>query len=227
MAKQQSRILETRREYQGEKDAESLVNWLNNTTDYEGKERIIDVVRRFLELHAYLSKELVTPSTPAKNAASATQVFAKKHNLLNDALSRYQIVPQMQLSLPAGGKPSGFRVEIYWGAARGSKLSQDMRRAHWAKKNSRPASDGHSVFPGAQMEEVGAFMAALNLINSGLVSKISRCRCDKFFFLRFSHQRFCSEKCRIAEFQNSDKARQKRNEYARKLYNLHKSGKVR
>ena len=76
------------------------------------------------------------------------------------------------------------------------------------------------------MREIGALFRALELIKSGLISKIKKCRCQKYYFKKFAHQRFCSQKCKLAEFRTNDVVREKRNEYARKLYHLHKTGKV-
>jgi hypothetical protein len=69
----------------------------------------------------------------------------------------------------------------------------------------------------------------LSLIDEELISRVQRCRCGKFFFQRFAHKRFCSEACKLAEFQSSPAARRKRNEYARHLYKRKKDleqGKV-
>jgi hypothetical protein len=63
-------------------------------------------------------------------------------------------------------------------------------------------------------------------IKLDLISKIAVCRCGKFYFRKFAHQRFCSQKCKLAEFRTNEEVRTKRNEYARKLYHLHKTGKV-
>ncbi len=208
------------------RSAESLVNWLNTTTDPEAKERVSNIVQLFLDLYAYSSKELVTPTASVPKAPGAAEIFGKKHDLLNDALSRYQLVPGIQFSLPPDGRASGLRVHIHWEAAPGSKLRKDMRRRQLAQKNQKPVSANHSNLPGAQLVEIGAFNNALNLIDSGLIFKIQRCRCEEFFFQRFSHQRFCSEKCRIAEFRTGDEARVRRNAYARKLYHLHKTQNV-
>ena len=51
MAKHLRRIAEPIRQYQGEKEAEWLVNWLNITIDKKGRERIIHVVDLYLNLY--------------------------------------------------------------------------------------------------------------------------------------------------------------------------------
>ena len=120
--------------------------------------------------------------------------------------------------------PREWNVLAFWRPLPGSKLAKNMRKA--AQRNLDALSDSDFDLPGAQMGETGAIKTALELIQSGLIWKVGPCKCGKYFFRKFSHQHFCSEKCRIADFRSTDEARAKRNEYARKLYHLHKTGKV-
>jgi len=126
--------------------------------------------------------------------------------------------------LGADGDPRKWSVFTSWRPLPGSKLSKNMWKA--TQHNWEALSDSDFDLPGAQMGEAGAIKTALELIQSDLIWKVGRCKCGKFFFRKFSHQHFCSEKCRIANFRSTDEARAKRNEYARKLYHLHKTGKV-
>jgi hypothetical protein len=131
------------------------------------------------------------------------------------------------------GKPDTWKILTFWTPVPGSLLQKNSAKAsaHLMKEMKKHPErfwiDEETAIEGTQMGETGAIKIALSLIESGWIWKVGPCRCGKIFFRRFMHQRFCSEKCRIAEFRNSDDARAKRNEYARKLYHLHKSGKVR
>jgi hypothetical protein len=226
MAKQQRRIAEPIREYQGEKDAALLVNWFNITTDKKGRERIINVVDLYLNLYWHRTRMKSSISV----AEDGTWRVLKKMNTpderkkkelekaLDQALSYYRMTPAIHLVGPTGEHPG---VMTEWRTIPGSKLERDMRRAAYANEDSLSHED--SAKPGSHMGEIGALKIALELIDSGLLFKISRCRCGKFFFLKFVHQRFCSQKCRIAEFQGSEVSRKRRNEYARMLYHRHKA----
>lgn len=56
--------------------------------------------------------------------------------------------------------------------------------------------------------------------------RIAQCACGTYYFRRFSHQRFCSETCRLKEFRSSAEWKAHRRRKAREYYWLHKSGKV-
>jgi hypothetical protein len=78
-------------------------------------------------------------------------------------------------------------------------------------------------------EEGQAFEALFFLGREGLIGNIGRCdECGRWLFKRFSHQRFCpGDKCRLKHFKSSDEWKAHRRAYAKRLYRLHKSGKVR
>jgi len=237
MGKRKRRIAErqtpeNRREYQGEKAAAPLVNWLNITTDKDGRQRIINIVSLFFRW--FLQTAKVKPDdfigedghwyereTPESKKSDQLQEELWK------ALEHYRMVPSVDILGPDVLGRGRYRVITYWIPIPGSKLASDMRRA--SESNLKALSKSQYDIPGAQRGEDGALDKALQLFESGWIWKIRRCRCGIFFFAKFRHQRFCSQKCRIAEFQSSDYARKKRNDYARMLYHRHKAldeGKV-
>lgn len=74
--------------------------------------------------------------------------------------------------------------------------------------------------------EVSAIADLAKLAEKDLLGHLRECPCGKWFWARFSHQRFCSSKCRESEFRSSDKWKEHRRQKAREYYQLHKSGKV-
>lgn len=59
------------------------------------------------------------------------------------------------------------------------------------------------------------------------VRRIFECpQCGRWMYARFSHQRFCSGKCREREFKSSDEWKAKRRDKAREYYRLHKKANV-
>jgi hypothetical protein len=235
MAIAKSRITEKRRTYEGEEAAESLVNWLNHTQDDEAKERIKRVVALFFDLwthHAGMKRPKYTRTGHEQSREHQTSETKKRDELqksLDEALSYYQTTPSVYVARVFGkpGDHKGFRVLLSSRPVVGSALARNLEQSGKSNdvlaslKNPNPTE--RDLMRGARMGETGAIRYVLELIQSGYIFKVHRCRCEMFFFQRFAHQRFCSEKCRITEFRTSDEARQKRNSYARKLYQLHKT----
>lgn len=116
---------------------------------------------------------------------------------------KYAFYPFM---IPLPGKSGDPQGNLFWCPARSGKKYE----FGWALEY----DDMNAVFDIAQLG------------SAGILERVRKCRCGKYHFQRFAHQRFCSEKCRIAEFRTSDEARQKRNDYPRKLYQLHKTKNV-
>jgi hypothetical protein len=225
MATQRRRIAEpktpqSKREYQGQDSAAPLVNWLNITTDTKGRQRIINVVTLFLQ--TFQQSAQVKPDIFKGKSGyfyERETPESKKRDLLEKALEKalnyYRMVPYVDVLGQAQD------LQIGWQAIPGTQIARNMKRA--AHENWKALPKKNFNLPGAQMGESGALKMALRLFESGLISKIIPCRCGTFFFAKFRHQRFCSQKCRIAEFQSSDDARKKHNDYARMLYHRHKA----
>jgi hypothetical protein len=235
MSKHESRASEKGRTFQGEDTAEALVNWLNHSEDEEGKGRIVRVIYLFTKLwfhHRAMKKpkykkagyeqwiEIETPDTRKRD---------ELRKLLDAELSYYQTRPWITFHKPFNKKGEQLPLSLHISSlpVPGSELARKMD-FQWGKINPLQVGkvDPLRSLHGARMGETGAIRFTLQLFQSGYIFKIHPCRCKKVFFQRFAHQRFCSEKCRIAEFRNSDEARLRRNEYARKLYQLHKTKNV-
>ena len=227
MSRQDSRIQESARQYHGQKDAESLVNWLNVTEDLVGRARIIEIVETFFR--AIYLESVTEPNITTRKDGSSWQLITPERKLVEAAtrkldrlLAFYTVIPEIMI--PPSAQKGEVQYDVSWRSAPGSKVALHGRTVP------RPGPGRkwkeHYELPGGQMREIGALFRALELIKSGLISKIKKCRCQKYYFKKFAHQRFCSQKCKLAEFRTNDVVREKRNEYARKLYHLHKTGKV-
>ena len=82
---------------------------------------------------------------------------------------------------------------------------------------------------GFYMQEHGDYLPyhmLIDAIKSGALSKVKSCACGKYFYQRFSHQKFCSDECRVRENQNSEKAREYRRTKQREYYHLHKTKNI-
>ena len=61
----------------------------------------------------------------------------------------------------------------------------------------------------------------LRCVEAEIVQRIVQCGCSKFFYQRFSHQKFCSVSCRVQANQNTEAAREYRRSKQREYYRLH------
>jgi len=75
-------------------------------------------------------------------------------------------------------------------------------------------------------DDSDAVLDLLELARQGLLERLKQCPCGSWIWARFSHQRFCSAKCREKEFRSSLQWKEHRRQKAREYYRLHKSGKV-
>lgn len=202
-----------------------LIEWLNATKDAAAQGRILRVMGLFrLIVYREMDKLHTRKESRTGGRPGLTKLPAREHleRELDRALRYYAMRPRIWVSgVKFEISPPG--VLVSWKPVSGSKFDRHREKS-WA-----PLKENEIPLPGTRGGEAAAITILLELIRAGDVFKIDHCRCGKYFFKRFSHQRFCSAKCRLAEFRNSDEARQKRNAYARKLYHLHKkldSGKT-
>lgn len=67
----------------------------------------------------------------------------------------------------------------------------------------------------------------LQLIEEGAILRIRRCQqCGSWFFAHFSHQEFCSTKCRSKHLAGSEQFKEKRRKYMRDYYRKQKTKNV-
>jgi hypothetical protein len=74
--------------------------------------------------------------------------------------------------------------------------------------------------------EISAIVDLAKLAEKDLLGHLKQCSCGRWIWARFSHQRFCSARCREHDFRSSEKWKEHRRQKAREYYRLHKSGKV-
>jgi len=80
--------------------------------------------------------------------------------------------------------------------------------------------------PPERYGEVSAIADLAKLAEKDLLGHLKECVCGRWIWARFSHQRFCSSRCRERDFRSSEKWKEHRRQKAREYYRLHKSGKV-
>jgi|SRR5215467_1092913 len=86
------------------------------------------------------------------------------------------------------------------------------------------------VHPGSRMtaEECHTVGALIKLAEMGAINRVKKCQqCENWFYARFAHQGFCTDKCRIKNNATSEHWKEYKRNKAREYYHLHKTGKVR
>jgi hypothetical protein len=77
----------------------------------------------------------------------------------------------------------------------------------------------------ASRRQAAAVLVLLDLAEQGLLHRVRMCanaKCLRWFYARFDHQRFDSEKCQQEVYRADPQWKQKRREYMKKLRQLHK-----
>jgi hypothetical protein len=203
----ESHDAEKQRRYHGEEDAADLITWLNSTEDVEGRERIQRIIYTAMQIWSLGHKPIFNkPSWRIYKNKSVIERL-RLETELNDQLSYYQLVPSFLLLL-------GTEWHFWWRAAPGSKLA--IRNYGSRGKRIEDTKPG----------EVAAIKALLQVLWSGNLVRVGRCKCKNVFFRKFTHQEFCSDRCRNKARESSEEWKEYRRKKAREYYRLHKSGKV-
>lgn len=225
MPKPVRRITEKRREYQGEDKAGALVRWLNKPDDEEAKTRIKRVIALFREMYWHC-KKMPAPElgslVETRHDTPDSRKYDDLHAELNRALKYYQTTPSIGFMAVSQGGINKVAFAIHAVPVAGSAFDRNTK----ACARTRPKLSGGRLRTGLGDGEPKAIQLMLEVFRSGDIFKIHECRCGKYIFRRFSHQRFCSQKCRIAEYRSSEEFRVARNAKQRELYRLHKKNNI-
>jgi len=62
----------------------------------------------------------------------------------------------------------------------------------------------------------------LRLAKANRLDRLQTCACGKWYFAKFSHQRFCSTECRVKFWESSDERKEQKRKKAREYYEFHK-----
>jgi integrase len=213
-----SHELTTKRSYQGQDAARTLVCYLNGDEPSErsGRTRVLRIVETFHEVLRLLQKypewkslRSIKPKTLGllkklpgwENYRLKPQELAAAESSLLEQVSRYE----RTLSF---GVSSNREWDFSWGMT--ISKDADSAKDEWG---SIPESD--------------AIDAMVDLARDRLLPRVEKCLCGKWFFARFSHQHFCSSKCRDKHHQSSPEFKEKRRKYMRRYQRLQRSANVR
>ena len=199
MASAQRHGTEPKREFSNERTANRMVDWLNAPSDDPARNRIRGLLR---DLHflAESWEEVEDDGPAARIREDRLEQFNRVHRRVSLLFRRYKFYPMVW--------PWGPGFVQQWAPVSGP---DGKFTGKW------PPTDGYS-------DNQAIF--ELTWLMPRDVTKIRQCSCGRWLFARFSHQRFCSAKCREREFKSSPEWKEYRRQKAREYYRLHKSGKV-
>ena len=205
------RILGSTREYGAEREAHSLIEWLNaaRTRPRAGGSysRILQVRTLLLQLNqiadlwrpAYRNPELMERDT--KYAKLMSEAYGISDQI-NAMLGGYRLTPDVEPRLGEGG------VYVRWKSA----------------ETGRGVIVRVSDYPGLEreMDEPDAAQKMLALSRSRYLGSVKTCSaCERWFYARFSHTKFCSRECQQRHFRTSAEFKEHKRQYMRDLRKLH------
>jgi hypothetical protein len=189
-----------KRHYSGESESANLVSWLNEgstDTRHRGVRQVLDTYREFRE--ELEGSRLLRDGKTEEGKAALTKLGCSGTDCtlaverLQRLLYRYKYYPMLF--------PFDF-MPCHWFPAMGRRNeSQGWPPGY---------NDVHAVFDIAHLAEMN------------LLDRLKKCGCGNWMFARFSHQRFCSIRCREKEFRSSFEWKEYRRKKAREYYKLHK-----
>ena len=182
-----------RRSFYGEPLGAPVAEFLNQQGATGRRKRIIALLLELLELSQHS-----TPTGGFRYLGSSKELL--RIGRVNQRLTRYRTSPMLW---PANKRGSG--LVPFWSF----KESPSTKRK-------------------AEFLECEAARNLIQLADMGLLGSLRQCECDhkrnrgQWFFARISHQKFCSEECRIRYNQTTPQARAYRAQKSREYYKREK-----
>ena len=212
MVKRKSHVTESKRTFSGESECVTLLDWLNSGDRTKGKARVTEIIDTIRSVHV---KE-----TQKFNSSDYDDLHDAIDKLYRQ-LSHYSFHPFFV--------PEGKAIGVNW-MPRGRRKYLRPGKGAWMRLSelaSRAAGVAGSMLNREfEYDETDAVFHLARLAELRLLHRLKRCRCGRWMFARFSHQRFCSSKCREQEFRSSSEWKEHRRKKAREYYWLHKTKNI-
>src|SRR5713226_8485833 len=203
-----------RREYGAEREAHSLVQWLNGSRNHSdmrrGYLRAAKILGLLVQLDsiadawrpAYRNPELMESDENYRRLFREAYAIADR---LNGLLLRYRVTPSVEPRLGEGG------VYVRWTATKSSKGSVVPIQSFAVTEP-----------PERDMDEPSAIQRMLALSRNRYLDRVRTClACEQWFYARFSHAKFCSRACQQRYFRSSEEFKEHKKRYMRTLRKLH------
>jgi len=200
MARPESHMLGSKhRIYSGEPWAPGLIAWIEKHRDRPTGMRIQALLREMGQIVECMQKPEFGYSQSgvpvSVRMAKSPELSALREKLgrsVNRRLRRYRLWPELLLL--------------------GSTESPDRWVPRWHAEGERSRTPNSET-------EADAVLRVLLLAQNGNIHRVRECvDCGGWFYARFSHARFCSNKCQQRNYRQSPEWRKHRNEYMRDYY---------
>ncbi len=208
MAKRVSRVQKTDRSFGFEKEATLLVRALNDDLGpaAKGKRDAVDfralkvLVKRFQQLEEVVNNSQIPLFSLGKDRGiDSNPEVMNKYVAINRFLGRYVAVPVITPLYFYDANP----------ISRGWEFS-------WARTERQQP-----------FFELGLVKTIVEIAQAHRISSLKQCEhCRRWLFARFSHQRFCGVACKESYHRSDAADKQRRREWARKNYWLHKNRNI-
>jgi hypothetical protein len=201
MAIRKSRVRKpgVKRTFQGENEAQFLLRFMN------GDRRVHQDTLHEIVL-ALQGLQPVTPITRQRVLSGDPTLKQQTDRIeaVNRILRQYEAVPIIRPPSVVSG--SGIRLE--WRPTGDSAARRRQTRG-----------DAHT--------ELSAALIAIGLAQEGRIHSLRQCKnCARWFFAKFAHSKFCTEDCKNTFQRENPGEKERRREWARKNYWLHKNKNI-
>jgi hypothetical protein len=199
MSEQQRHGIERKREFTGGKKCQRAADWLNCDRDDPARRRIRQLLRNIQVLS---SNWVLDEDDHALVYRGSHEEYARACKEVFRLLSRYRFSP---LILPFAS-----RMIPQWTPISG------------------PGGRFKRCWPpfGSEYDDVQAVFELVWMSDGEGLTKVRECRCRKWFFVKFAHQKFCSAVCRDKANKSLPQWKEYRRKKAREYYWLHKNKNV-
>jgi hypothetical protein len=183
-------------------------------------------VREILELYEYLStgwKLVSTPEGDGRDLANTRKDFLVADRKLQSLCTCYAYYPSFSPSGRGAKFDPDWHPSIREGYAFGNAdhIPADVA---WLPLSTYSKYESGWVNP--EYDEMKAVYHLARIAQLGELDRLKKCNCGRWLYARFSHQRFCSAKCREKAFRSDPAEKEKRRRWARENYWLHRNKNV-
>jgi hypothetical protein len=202
MAKQLKHGTE-KRESRDAKVAGRLAEWLNESGDVKAKNRVLSLLRDIHTICDTPLEEVVEDGELVDRFIPKSEKEYRAAGLrIFQTFKKYKFYPMVWAW--------GDSLVCQWAPLSGPA---GKFKKHWPPLFEEGYTENEAIYE-------------ITWLMPKAIAGLRQCSCGKWFFKKFSHQRFCSVKCREREFRSTDEWKAYRREKAREYYWLQKNKNV-
>jgi hypothetical protein len=202
-------------QWEGAEDRAVVPEWLNAARDTESYMRVLHLMGEIRDVADEMDRMrwwATTTEPRSKAMKKHGRELDRRHDGINQSLERYVFSPVLQRVI--GGKRWMLSMFVV------AKDRGDEYVFSRVVDRKEVNADGRVVSERHLEHTIGEGDVVLRILNLAAASELERVqpcgKCYKWFYAGRSHQRFCSEECRVAHYSSSPKYKKSRKEYMRR-----------